>query len=71
MNEKIMPIHMLKYKNCIKITNEIYSNKGTNNDKNKVSTIANDLHINSKHIRSKGHENYHPLRFCGFVTRFG
>ncbi len=53
-------------KNCDRI-NGNYSNKGTNNDKNKVSTIANDLHINSKHIRSRVHENDHHPRFCGFV----
>jgi hypothetical protein len=59
-----------KCKNCDRIDGN-YSSKGTNNDKNKVSTMAAALHINSKHIRSKGNENDHPPRFCGFVMRFG
>jgi len=59
-----------KCKNCDRI-NRNYSNKDANNDKNKVSTIATVLHINSKHIRSKGHGKDHSPRFCGFVMRFG
>jgi hypothetical protein len=41
-----------KCKNCDRI-NGNYSGKGTNNDKNKVSTTSTASHINSKHIAQK------------------
>jgi hypothetical protein len=59
-----------KCKNCDRI-NGNHNIKGTKNDKNEVSTMAADLHIISKHIRLKAHENHHPPRFCGFGMRFG
>jgi hypothetical protein len=43
-----------------------YGNKGSNNDKNSVSTIASALHINSNHIRLRVQENSHHPGFCGF-----
>ena len=56
------------YVKC-KIQNRIngnYGNKGTNKDKDSVSTITSALQINSNHIRLRVQENSHHPGFCGF-----